>query len=111
MPIPSRFTKLFIAPGLITLGGLCGSAGAMAQADGPAIAPNVVAPAPAPNVFQPAGGGGPGAGLMNELHARMNEIQATPDPVLRQRRMDEFLKTLTSGMARISKQPIASANR
>ena len=34
---------------------------------------------------------------MNQLDARMRQIQATQDPVLRQRRMEEFLKTLQGG--------------
>lgn len=37
--------------------------------------------------------------LMNDLQARMKQIQATPDPYLRQRQMDDFLKTLKDGMA------------
>lgn len=49
----------------------------------------------------------PGAALMNNLHERMKQIQATPDPALRQKRMDEFLRVLQKGMTEMSKQPVA----
>ena len=48
---------------------------------------------------------------MNELQRRMKEIQATPDAMLRQKRMDEFLKTLQIGMAGLGKPPAANAAR
>lgn len=93
-----------------------GSAGAAhAQADGAAIAlpgpfvQNV--PALPSGRQRMAPDAGPGAALMNELHERMQQIQATPDPMLRHERMDEFLKTLQQGMADIGGQPAQGAGR
>ncbi len=51
----------------------------------------------------------PGGALMNNLDARMRQIQATQDPDLRQKRMGEFLKALQGGMEHIGKHGAAAA--
>ena len=79
---------------------------AFAQADGDlnaAIAPQFRAAVTDSQQARIAAVAAPGGALMNHLDARMRQIQATQDPALRQRRMDDFLKTLRSGMENISK--------
>lgn len=89
------------------------AAAAMAQADGDSNAmpvPVVIQAAPTDS-SQPARIApvdAPGGALMNNLQDRMKQIQATQDPTLRQRRMDEFLKTLNSGMHSIAKNGAAA---
>lgn len=81
---------------------------ARAQADGASV---VVAPVPreyaSPGSARIAPANAPGGPLMNDLHERMKRIQATPDPAVRQRQHDEFLKTLKDGMEAISRRPPA----
>ena len=87
---------------------------ASAQADG--MSAPVAAPLALPSPSAPsatariAALNAPGGALMNALHDRMRQIQATQDPALRQRRMDEFLPALQAGMQNISK-PTAAAGR
>lgn len=101
---------IFAAAALLTLGG---ANVAHAQADGAAtMLSDATALQIAPSTAQPrlALGTGPGAELMNDLHERMKQIQATSDPALRKQRTDEFLKTLQQGMAAIGRQPATAGS-